>query len=121
MDNPLIVKDAQMLSFQNQWLIARSKATLQIKAQLEKMAIAKKKLVEKIKKACEKFMSRNQSLNMKKLVSKNNANKISTFKNIFSDFLTSDLNKSISLKFLVIARLLTVEKKKTKGQISIFK
>lgn len=52
---------------------------------------------------------------MKKLTSKNNASKIGTFKDIFSDLFTGDLNQYISPKFLVTTRFLTVEKKKTKG------
>lgn len=80
------------------------------------MAIAKKKLVEKIEKVYEKFKSRNQSLNMKKIVSKNNTNKISIFKSIFLDLFISDLDKSISSKSIVTARLLTVKKKRQKAK-----
>ena len=86
MNNPVIIEDAQMTGFQDYWLIARSKAPLETKAQIKKAATAEQKLTEKREKAYKKAWSKNQSLNMRRLaISNSNVNKIGTFKDILSD------------------------------------
>lgn len=47
MDDFLVAEKAQIISFRDQWLIARGKATPETKAQVKKAANADKKLVEK--------------------------------------------------------------------------
>ena len=84
---------------------------------MKKAATAKKKLPEKFEKARKKSMSKNQSLEMRKLALKNNnASEIGTFKDIFSDPSTGDPDEPTFLKALVAARLKTVGTKKAKGQ-----
>lgn len=54
MDNPVIAEDMQITNLHDQLFRARSKAHLEAKTQMKKVASAEKNLVKKLEKACKK-------------------------------------------------------------------
>lgn len=134
MDDPLVAEEAQMISLQDQWLIARGKATPEVKARVKKAAEAEKKLVEKQNKTREqaRAKSQNQSLSIRMLALSNSrgAVEVGTFKDILSDPPTGDdpqppdenstpAQESPTAKTLRAANSSLLKKKKAKGKPAV--
>lgn len=81
------------------------------------MTYVEKKLTEKVKKVYKKSGSKNQSLDIRRLVLKNsNTNNIGIFKDILLDCPIRNPDKYISLESIATTKLKNIIKKKIKNQ-----
>lgn len=117
-DDPAIEEEASMTALRDQWLIEKGKASPATKARVKKAATVEKKLIEQQEKLQQKerAKSKDQGLQIKKLVLENRRAAIGSFKAVLLDPIVppdqEPLSVGSSIEDRVAAQSSTIEKKK---------